>query len=278
MGGILYRTKRVVRAPIVWVGRRRHADASPKEKEALERTVYRRRARELWGAGLLDPHALYRADDIDEDSIIVDVGAFHGDVARELHDLYGAHVHAFEPAPRFYEMMAEQFAGNERLHCYPFGLGAADATLTMDVNGLGSTVHHRIDGVKGTDSAEVQIRDVATVLEELGIDQIDYMKINIEGGEFDLIDRLHESGWLPRTRYLLIQFHEWFDAAERRRWKARRQLRTTHQKLWDYPWVYELWCAKDRLPEQPTYTRKQREEMIAALRAEVEAKRSAAGT
>ncbi len=277
MGGSVYRAKRIVRSPIVWWGRRRHADAGPAEREALERMVYRRKARELWGAGVLDPHALYRAD-LGDDSVIIDVGAFRGEVAETLLDLYGGTVHAFEPALPFYREMAERFEGRDQLHCYPFGLGRADATLEMDVDGMGSTVHERVDGAAKTATAEVQIRDVAAVLDDLGIDHVDYMKINIEGGEFDLIDRLYESGWLPRTHYLLIQFHEWFDGAERRRWKARRQLRHTHQKLWDYPWVYELWCHKDHVPEELTYTREQKDEMLAALRAELQAKKAAASS
>lgn len=274
MGGTLYRAKRVLRSPIVWWGRRRYADAPAAEREALERTVYRRRARELWGAGLLDPHALYRAD-LGPDDVIIDVGAFRGEIAETLNDLYGAPVHAFEPALPYYSEMAARFGGRDQLQCYPFGLGRADATLEMDVAGLGSTLHHRLDGVEGFSTASVQIRDVAAVLDELGLDHVDYMKINIEGGEFDLIDRLHESGWLPRTRYLLIQFHEWFDDAERRRWRARRQLRRTHEKLWDYPWVYELWCHKDQLPQKVTFTSAQKAEMLAALRAELEAKQAA---
>jgi FkbM family methyltransferase len=274
MGGTLYRAKRVVRSPIVWWGRRRYADAPPAEREALERMVYRRKARELWGAGVLDPHALYRAE-LGDDNVIIDVGAFRGEVAETLLDLYGGQVHAFEPALAFYRDMAERFEGREQLHCYPYGLGKVDATLEMDVAGMGSTVHHRIDGVHGTETESVQIRDVASVLDELGLDRIDYIKINIEGGEFDLIDRLHESGWLERTHYLLIQFHEWFDGAERRRWRARRQLRQTHQQMWDYPWVYEQWCHKDRLPVQHTFTRDEKTAMLAALRAELEAKKAA---
>ena len=90
------------------------------------------------------------------------------------------------------------------------------------------------------------------MLDELGFDRIDFMKINIEGSEFALIDRLAETGWLARTRYVLVQFHEWYDKAEIRRWKSRRQLKADHEELWGCPWIYELWCHRDQMPRKPT--------------------------
>lgn len=271
MGRYLYRAKRVVRSPLIWAGRRRFADVSPHEREALERHAYRKRARALWISTAMDPDVLYRAE-LDRDSVIVDVGAFQGEIAERLHGLYGGEVHAFEPAAPFFDRMARRFDGVDALHCYPYGLGRGDATLTMALDGPASSVHERTDEPDVGEVIEVEIRDVATVLDGIGLDHVDYMKINIEGGEFDLIDRLHESGWLPRTRYLLIQFHEWFEGAEQKRWKARRQLRKTHEKLWDYPWIYELWCAKDALPAQKPLTRKERAAIAEAMRAEAAAK------
>ena len=79
------------------------------------------------------------------------------------------------------------------------------------------------------------------MLDELGIEQIDLMKVNIEGGEYDLIDRLDTAGWLPRIALVSVQFHEWHPHAYRRRRAARRALPRHHVECWNYPWVWELW-------------------------------------
>ena len=90
----------------------------------------------------------------------------------------------------------------------------------------------------------VAVRDVAAVLAELGIGEIDLMKVNIEGAEFDLLDRLLETDWVPRIRNLSVQFHEWHPDAPRRRRAIRAALSQTHDEVWCYPWVWELWRAR----------------------------------
>lgn len=251
MASILYRTKKLARTPAIWRGRRRHADERPEVKAKLEQHLYRKKAWDFWICTAIDPHYIYRAD-LDEDSVILDVGAFRGHVALELFELYGGHVHSFEPSETFYRDMVRRFDGNERLHAHQYGLGAEDAVMELTVDGQASTFETAATYRDDRPTTTVEIRDAATVLDELGFDRIDFMKINIEGGEFALLDRLHETGWLARTRYVLVQFHEWYDKAEVRRWKSRRQLKAHHEEVWGCPWIYELWCHRDQLPEKPS--------------------------
>ncbi len=261
----IYEIKRVLRTPLIWYGRRKYADADPMVKWRLEHNAYRKAGKQAMDDTAADPHRFHRAD-LGPDSVVVDIGAFRGLVAQEFVDLYGCTVHAFEPNPQFYEELEERFRDNPKVFTYDVGLGGADAVLEMEQRGLGSTVYGTNDDSVPT--VEVRIRDVATVLDELGHDRIDYIKINIEGAEYDLLDRLIETGWVARTRYFLIQFHEWYGNPHRRRWKIRSHLRGTHQEVWNYPWIYELWCATDRPhPQAPKYTKEEMVEIRAALRA-----------
>jgi hypothetical protein len=132
----------------------------------------------------------------------------------------------------------------------------------MQLIGLGSTIYGEADPDAPT--ADVTLRDVAVVLDELDIDYVDFMKINIEGAEFELIPRLIDTGWTTRTRYLLIQFHEWLPRAHWRRWRIRRRLRKTHEQIWNYPWIYELWCARDKPhPRLPKFSKEDLEKIRA---------------
>ncbi|MGI8756743.1 MAG: FkbM family methyltransferase, partial [Acidimicrobiales bacterium] len=235
----IYEAKRTLRWPLIWYGRRKYADTPPEYRRFLEVFSYRRVAVDATNCSLVDPHHNYRAD-LDSSSIVVDAGAFRGRVAQTFQDLYGCRIYAYEPNPDFYAELAGSFTDNSAVTTFPYGLGASDAVLPMQVLGLGSTVHAKADGAQTVD---VQIRDVATALEELGHERIDYVKINIEGAEYDLLERLLATGWNRRIRYLLIQFHEWYPNAHVRRWRIRRQLRQTHEQVWNRPWMYELWCA-----------------------------------
>jgi Methyltransferase FkbM domain len=91
---------------------------------------------------------------------------------------------------------------------------------------------------------DVEIRDVAPVFAELDAERIDLLKMNIEGAEFDVLERLAETGWIDRIDELLIQFHDWAPAAPRRRRMIRRVLARTHTEVWNYPWVWERWVRR----------------------------------
>lgn len=260
----LYKAKRVLRSPVTWWMKRSHQGEYADEGWRLDHQAWRRSALKATGNVAVDRHFYYRAD-LGPDSVIIDVGAWRGEVAQTLTDLYGARIYSFEPEPAFYADLERTFADNPKVSTYGYGLGARDETLLLEQDGQGSTVHGKLDGTNPT--VEVQIRDIAAVLDELGIDHIDYIKINIEGAEFDLLERMAETGWLERTRYLLIQFHEWYDDADLRRWKLRRRFRATHEEVWNYPWIYELWCAKSAPhPPPPVFTAEEMVEIRAALR------------
>ena len=66
----------------------------------------------------------------------------------------------------------------------------------MAIGGLGSSVFIDPEAEHMFGEAEIELRDIDQVLSSLSIDRIDLIKINIEGGEYELIDRLRErAGW-----------------------------------------------------------------------------------
>jgi hypothetical protein len=124
---------------------------------------------------------------------------------------------------------------------FEYGLGGADRTVALGLAGPGSSVYEP-DGMFGT--AHARVRDVVSVLDELGIDTVDLLKVNIEGAEFELFERLITAGRLGRMRQVSVQFHEWHPKAHARRAAIRRALRVDHDEVWCYPWIWELWRTR----------------------------------
>ncbi|MDH5238725.1 MAG: FkbM family methyltransferase, partial [Acidimicrobiia bacterium] len=166
------------------------------------------------------------------------VGAYTGEWAVPMTQRHRIELHAFEPADDGVAELTEKLGSDPHVHVHPYGLAERDFSSTMALNGPGSSIYAD-DGLYGSQTAE--IRDVVPVLAELGISHIDLLKINIEGAEYDLLDRLIDAGWLARIDQLLIQFHEWHPLAYWRRWRIRRRLRRTHRQVWDYDFVWEYW-------------------------------------
>lgn len=214
----------------------RYRDADPVAQAMLEATSYRRSMFRFMGATAADPDILTTFD-IDDSSTVVDAGAFGGTWASDIDNRYGASVHAFEPAPDALDDLEERL-NDTRVAIHPFALGRSDREAALVLGGVGSSVT-TAEAVPG--SVPIQVREVAAVFDELGLDEIDLLKLNVEGSEYDILDRLDESDWLARTRILLIQFHEWHPDAHRRRRRNRRALKQAHTEVWNYPWIWEMW-------------------------------------
>jgi FkbM family methyltransferase len=181
-------------------------------------------------------------------------------------------VYGFEPNPTPFALLEARFADVPEVVTLPYGLGARDETLPLELAGPGSSLHGTVDG--GGPAVEVEIRDAVSAFSELGLDRIDLLKVNIEGAEYDLLDHLLAAGVVPRIRYLLVQFHEWHPGAHGRRRAIRRALGRTHEVVWDHPWIFELWCDRSRPHPPPPPVD---DALRAAIVAEVEARRAAAG-
>jgi FkbM family methyltransferase len=196
---------------------------------------------EFMAAMHANPDMLVEAD-LDARSTVIDAGAYDGEWSARVLARYGCTIYAFEPDPFSFARLEERLGGEPNVRLFEHGLGASDGTATLTIAGPGSSMYE-VESPFGT--TEVRVRDVADVLDELDVESVDLLKVNIEGGEYDVLDRLAATGWLGRTRYVSVQFHEWHPKSYARRRANRRALRRDHEEQWSYPWVWELWRHRD---------------------------------
>lgn len=172
------------------------------------------------------------------ESVVFDLGGYHGDFAAAVHQQYGCRVYIFEPVSEFYLKCVDRFQGNQNIICLNYGLSSGDSWLDIGLaENASSFASPHAKGAK----QQVQIRSVVECIRELGIERIDLMKINIEGGEFDVVPAIIESGDIIKVQYLQVQFHNFIDDAAKRREAIRVQLVNTHKEMWNYEFVWESW-------------------------------------
>jgi FkbM family methyltransferase len=235
----------VLLAPRTARRRARFADrGDPFGIAMLETAHYSQPMLDFMAASATNPDLLIEAD-LDETSVVVDAGAFVGEWSMRIAERYDPVIHAYEPNPQVLAHLREVLAGHERAHVHPYGLGDRDQNARLSLRGPGASIYGDRHAEGDTPSIGVEIRDVVAEFEGLGVEHIDLLKVNIEGGEYDLFDRLDAGGWLPRIDVVSVQFHEWHPDAYRRRRRIRRRLRATHRQAWCYPWVWELWRRVD---------------------------------
>jgi len=175
---------------------------------------------------------------LDRSSIVFDVGGYQGDYAEAIFQKYGCQVYLFEPVPSFYKECVERFSNNSSITCFNYGLSSSSGWFEIGLDNNASSFK-KIESGEKTQLA--QLRSVTEVFDELGLKKIDLIKINIEGGEFDLLPAMIDSGLIKQVKYLQIQFHNFIDGAVENRQRIRKLLGKTHREMWNYEFVWESW-------------------------------------
>lgn len=180
-----------------------------------------------------------RYDGLKPGDTVLDVGAYVGDWAERMTALYGVKVHCFEPHPRFIRHLQDRFAGRDDVTVQGYAVGRSAGTLELsDDENASSALVNSGPLVRG------EVRPAAEVFDALGLDHVACIKMNIEGGEYDLLPALIETGLMSRVDRLTVQFHRYSPAQEAERDAIRKGLALTHECAWQYPFIWEEWVRK----------------------------------
>ncbi len=174
--------------------------------------------------------------DLDERSFVLDLGGYEGQWASDLYARYRCRIAIFEPVTRFAENIGARFRKNGDIAVFPCGLGATSRTETIYVHGASSSVQKR-----QAESEQIQIVDVQQWFEEHKVEAVQLMKVNIEGGEYELLERLVASGLIGRIDDIQVQFHNFTPNAAARMEQLQRAMRATHTPTYQYRFVWENW-------------------------------------
>lgn len=128
---------------------------------------------------------------VPEGAVAVDVGAHYGDYALVLATLVGraGSVLALEPSRSARRVLADNVHLNDaaQILIEPFAAGAVSETAEL---------HHHPDpsraslgemGPAGTGSEPVEVRTLDEILDRHGIVRLDFVKIDVEGAELDVL-------------------------------------------------------------------------------------------
>jgi len=72
------------------------------------------------------------------------------------------------------------------------------------------------------------------------------MKINIEGGEYELLDHLISSGVVKTIHNLQIQFHDFIPDAFAAMNNIRDRLNLTHYPTYKFDFIWDNWKLKEQ--------------------------------
>lgn len=177
--------------------------------------------------------------ELDKNSIVFDLGGYEGQWASDIYSRFLCTVFVFEPVKKFAENIEIRFRQNENIRVFAVGLSDSNRTVKISVDNDRSSIYKAGDNYES-----IQLVDINEFIKNNSIDRIDLMKINIEGGEYDLLDKMISTGLVKNVNYLQIQFHDYFTGASERRQQILKRLAESHDRMWNYEWVWESWKLK----------------------------------
>ncbi len=175
-----------------------------------------------------------------EKSLVFDVGGYEGEWSQQIYSRYNPSICIFEPVKKFTQICEIKFKDKPKVKVLNFGLGKKTEQISISVAEDASSTYK-----VGIQTEEVYIHDIVVFMDENNIDNVDLIKLNIEGAEFDVLEKLIETGKIKQFKHLQIQFHDFVGSAKKRRKTIVSNLKTTHSRSWNYPFVWEGWSLKD---------------------------------
>ena len=122
---------------------------------------------------------------------------------------FGVNVHAFDPTPRSIEWVKKQ-TWPPGFQFHPFGIGSTDRIAAIYPPENSDWVSHTIipSSMQVASPIQVQLLCLKSITEMLEHQEIDIIKMDIEGAEYEVIDNLIEDP-IINVRQILIEFHHW---------------------------------------------------------------------
>jgi FkbM family methyltransferase len=161
---------------------------------------------------------------LNSDSVVYSVGV--GDLINfdlSLINHHGVTVHAFDPTPNASEWVDRQQLP-DRFVFHPWAASGSDGTLRLyrrvSARGKASSMMWTADDRAGdaSDFIDAPAYTVSTIMEKLGHERIDLLKMDVEGAEYDILDSLLRGNRLPKQ--LLVEYHHRFPGIGKQRTAA----------------------------------------------------------
>lgn len=180
---------------------------------------------------------------LNSESVFVEVGGYKGFYSKKIYDKFKPKTYIFEPDINFVKDLKLLFEKNVDVKIIDKALGNKTGDVYLVEKGDSSFV----ENIKNESHSSQKVRMVSfdEFLKTEDIETIDLISINIEGGEYQLIEHIINNNLITKIINLQIQFHKNVKNHSKLKASISKQLSETHNIEWSYNYVWESWKLKD---------------------------------
>ncbi|MEK6680938.1 MAG: FkbM family methyltransferase [Nitrospirota bacterium] len=208
-----------------WHGKTIYYRPGTSDTEIIYKILLKTKKRsEYWVPPVVDP------------KVILDIGGNIGISSIYLANIFSqARIFTFEPLPDNFAILTRNISSYFNIKAFPIALGRSDGVMEMyrsdnHLNFGGFSFYE--EGSDTTFKINVDVRNVNSFLTELGINQVDMIKIDTEGSEYDIITSFNEN-ILQSVKWIIGELHgerdfevltylsKWFDIELKKSLKKR---------------------------------------------------------
>lgn len=186
---------------------------------------------------ILNREKLKYSMNLKEDGLVLDFGGYMGDFSANLLKVNPQlQCRVYEPVIEFAYSCRDRFKNNSNVQVMASGVSSNGRRLKMFIDGPrtknDSSVH--LESFK-----TVSINSVFDLLEE-----VELVKMNIEGMEYECLRELEVNGNLKKIKYLLVQFHNFTSHSEKEYRDIIKIIEKNHIIVFKFKWLWELYRIK----------------------------------
>jgi FkbM family methyltransferase len=139
--------------------------------------------------------------------VIVDIGCNNGvSLVAFKADYPNSRIIGIEPDPGNYAQAILNVQGLENVEVINEAVWHSNGSLELKDNGKGDFAFSFV--TKGKTIAVVNTVTIDSLMKRMNINNIDLLKIDIEGGEYDLF-KFGNNEWLSKVKCIVIELHNW---------------------------------------------------------------------
>lgn len=170
--------------------------------------------------------------------LVLDFGGYVGDFTSKLLKLNpNMSFLIFEPVPHFFKKCKNRFSKNQNVSVLPYGVTSNGRRIDLTIDGP-RTRTNELD--KNLIFASKPITEILA-----GLDQVELMKMNIEGLEYECLFSIIQSDSIKKVNYLLVQFHNFRIEDQNNYLEITQLISEDFIRVFSYKWKWELWQKKN---------------------------------
>ena len=175
--------------------------------------------------------------------MVIDAGAYEGNFAKTIAEKYDCRVIGFEPITEFHTKARATCAHLAKVTIFNLGLSGETRDEEFAIANDSTGQFKDKDFRKVERVTLINIAAMVHCLPDIPL-IVDLLKLNIEGGEYEVMERILEDKIAHRFRNFQIQFHTCAPDYEARHAAICAGLALTHEPTFSEPWCWEGWTLK----------------------------------